>query len=122
MSFLKYLLFFPVTCSAQVPLDTNQVKVANQTYTYAVECQKIKADLFSQLDSAIVLIEMQRAQIERYDTLSIIADAKYYLCQEDAKEARKQIKKEHRKRKLNGTLLWIASGVAAAFAALYFLK
>lgn len=113
---------FPILAIGQVTLDTNQVKTANQTYIYAKECKEIKDGLFIQLDSAVSLIEQQRAQIERYDTLSVIADAKYYLCEEGAKEARKLAKKEHTKRKVNGTLLWIATGAAAIFAALYFLR
>lgn len=113
---IKYIiLLFPIFCQAQVTLDTNQVKIANQTYIYARECQEIKADLFIQLDSAISLIE-------RYDTLIVIYDTKYSICQEDAANARKQAKKEHIKRKVNGTLMWIAAGVAAGFAALYFLR
>lgn len=120
---IKYIiLLFPVICQAQVTLDTNQVKVANQTYIYARECKEIKDDLFIQLDSAVSLIEQQRAQIERYDTLSVIADVKYSICEEDAANAKKQAKKEHIKRKVNGTLLWIATGAAAIFAALYFLR
>lgn len=112
----------PFLAIGQVTLDTNQVRVANQTYIYARECKEIKDDLFIQLDSAISLIEQQRAQIERYDTLSVIADAKYSICQEDAANAKKQAKKEHIKRKVNGTLMWLAAGVAAGFAALYFLR
>lgn len=120
---MKYLfILFPVFCQAQTTLDTNQVKTANETYIYALECKEIKDELFIQLDSAVSVIEQQRTQIERYDTLSVIADAKYYLCEEDVKEARKQAKKEHIKRKVNGTLLWIATGAAAIFAALYFLR
>lgn len=120
---MKYLFIFsPLFCQAQVTLDTNHVSTANQTYIYAVECKEIKDDLFIQLDSAISLIEQQREQIERYDTLSVIADVKYSICEEDAANAKKQAKKEHIKRKVNGTLLWIATGAAAIFAALYFLR
>lgn len=120
---IKYIPFlFPVICQAQATLDTNQVKVANSTYVYARECKEIKDGLFIQLDSAISIIELQQAQIERYDTLSVLSDAKYSICEEDVKEARKQAQKEHRKRKVNGVLLWVASGVAVAFAALYLLR
>lgn len=85
----------PFLAIGQVTLDTNQVKVANQTYIYAKECKGIKDDLFIQLDSAISLIEQQRAQIERYDTLSVIADAKYSIINDSVAKLIKIIKKAY---------------------------
>ena len=110
-------------------LTFEQIKVANETKIFADGCKNSYLNLrfaydtlsiaFEAEKEAVTLVESQvdilKRNLERKDVL-------IQSCEEEKKISEIALKKEIRRKKLNGVLVYTVSCVAVAFGIMYLTK
>ena len=110
-------------------LTFEQIKVANETKIFADGCKNSYLNLrfaydtlsiaFEAEKEAVTLVESQvdilKRNLERKDVL-------IQSCQQDLNVVNNQLKRAKRGKKATSVILYIVSGVAAAFGIMYLMK
>lgn len=127
--FLFNGLCFPQSTDTVLSLSKAQIVCANQTKIFADTCSVMLDRSQITIEKLISVVNLKENEIKSKDAEKIAlyneltqSDAMYQSCQNNAAELRKQLNKAERKRKFNGIMLGVVSGIAAGVAVLYLLK